>query len=64
MAAKHAAKVQQFEAQVTATLKERSKVFDEAFRDQLENYKKYGRMDSKLIPAVARETKFGHRWLV
>ena len=47
LARKHASKVKQHDEQLSRTLRERQKVFEEAFREQMQNYKRVGRLDGQ-----------------
>ena len=47
LAEEHAQKARGFEAKLQEKIQERQQVFEEAFREEIENYKLHGRTQSK-----------------
>ena len=68
LAKQHATRVQRFEQRMCAQLKERQKVFEAAFAEQMENYRALGRIPGKffyllLLPDKKHRltSQFGYR---
>ena len=45
LARKHASKAREYEEHLNRTLRERQKVFEDTFREQMLNYKRSGKLD-------------------
>lgn len=52
LARKHSTKVRACEEQLNKTLRERQKVFEEAFREQMQNYRRDGKLETVQLPHV------------
>ena len=52
MARRHAIKAKEYEEQLNRTLRERQKVFEEAFREQMHNYQRTGKLDGLFLCVI------------
>jgi len=62
VAKQHACRIQQFEQRMRAQLKERQKVFEAAFAEQMANYRAVGRIPGKSTYTCLRTSLVTSIW--